>query len=144
MTTLDAHAGHRHRTLSLTGTLSHRWMAAAPVAIVAFLAMWTPTDDGPTLCPFALMTGIACPGCGMSRALAWLVRGDFGTAVTYHPLAPMLAAIALGGTLWWLGRVTRRWSGPPVALINTVLIGFGVLLLAVWGVRMASGTLPPV
>lgn len=144
MTTLGAHAGHRHWTVSLTATLRHRWMAAAPVAVVAFLAMWTPTDNGPTLCPFALMTGIACPGCGMSRALAWLVRGDFGTAVAYHPLAPLLAAIALGGALWWLGKVTRRWRGPAVVLINTVLIGFGVLLLAVWGVRMASGTLPPV
>lgn len=122
----------------------NRWMAAAPVALVAFLAMWTPTDDGPTLCPFALLTGMACPGCGMSRAISWLVRGDIGTSFRYHPLAPFLVTMVVVGAIWALGRMRRGWKRPPIAMVNFGLIGFGVLLIVVWAVRILSGTLPPV
>lgn len=121
-----------------------KWIVAAPVALLALLAMWTPSDDGPTLCPFALVTGIACPGCGMTRALAWLVRGDLITSVRYHPMAPLLAALALVGVIWRLGRTRRGWRPPPPVLTKTVLVGFGVLLLVAWVIRFATGTLPPV
>lgn len=123
---------------------SVRWINAAPLAIVAFLAMWTPSDDGLTVCPFALATGTACPGCGMSRALAWLIRGDLVTSVRYHPLAPLLLAVAVIAFVWRIGRVKMGWGAMPAALINTALIGFGVVLMVVWAIRIASGTLPPV
>lgn len=143
MTTLDAQERHRHWVAAVSSR-SIRWINAAPLAIVAFLAMWTPSDDGLTLCPFALATGTACPGCGMSRALAWLVRGDLVTSVGYHPLAPLLAAMAVIAFVWRIGQVKMGWRAPPAALINTALIGFGVMLMVVWAIRMASGTLPPV
>jgi len=143
VTTLDAQERHRHFVAPVSGR-SIRWINAAPLAIVAFLAMWTPSDDGLTFCPFALATGTACPGCGMSRALAWLVRGDLVTSVRYHPLAPLLAAMAVIAFVWRIGQVKMGWRAPPAALINTALIGFGVMLMVVWAIRMASGTLPPV
>jgi hypothetical protein len=31
-----------------------------------------------------------------------------------------------------------------MAVINITLVGFGVVLIGVWAIRMASGTLPPV
>lgn len=37
-------------------------------------------------CPIQWFTGISCPGCGMSRALFALLRGDFRLAFTFHPL----------------------------------------------------------
>ena len=55
--------------------VSH-WLAMAPGAALGLMTMASPSDDGPTLCPVALLTGVACPGCGMSRAMAWLLRGD--------------------------------------------------------------------
>jgi hypothetical protein len=123
---------------------SSKWIVAGSVSLVALLMMWTPSDDGQTLCPFALATGTACPGCGMTRAMAWLVRGDLVTCVRYHPLAPLLAVIAVIAIVWQIGRATKGWRSPPMALANATMIGFGVLLIAVWATRLASGTLPPV
>ncbi|MET0554333.1 MAG: DUF2752 domain-containing protein [Vicinamibacteria bacterium] len=43
-------------------------------------------------CPFRATTGRPCPGCGMSRALAALVRGDWSAALFLHAFAPLFAA----------------------------------------------------
>jgi Protein of unknown function (DUF2752) len=111
---------------------------------VAFLVFWTPTDEGPTLCPFAVITGHACPGCGMTRALAYLVRGDFDRALVYHPLAPVLAIVAIAGLVAWIGQRRGRWPAISVKTTNVALTIAGVLMLGVWLGRIAAGTLPPV
>ena len=46
-------------------------------------------------CPFRATTGKPCPGCGMSRALAALVRGDWGDAIFLHAFAPLFGAAGL-------------------------------------------------
>lgn len=38
-------------------------------------------------CPIKTITGISCPGCGMSRALLSLATLDWKSVVHYHPLA---------------------------------------------------------
>ena len=37
-------------------------------------------------CPILWLTGVPCPGCGMTRALTHAVRLDFAGAFYYHPL----------------------------------------------------------
>lgn len=121
-----------------------RMIYAAPfVAVVGMLAV-APSDDGPTVCPIALCTGNACPGCGMTRALSWLVRGDLGAAFTYHPLVPLIALQLVGGWIWFVLRRTGRVPPMTPRTLNAVLIVTGVALLAVWLTRLALGTLPPV
>ena len=120
------------------------WLAVAPLAIFALMTMASPSDDGPTLCPVALLTGVACPGCGITRAVAWLVRGDIGTALTYHPLAPLVVALIVVATGWAMGRRVRGWSAPRPGLINGGLIGLAALFVSVWVARLVSGSLPPV
>jgi hypothetical protein len=80
----------------------------------------------------------------MTRALAWLLRGDISRSFGYHPLALPAAIGTIGAVLWYAGRRWRGWDAPPTRLTNSVLISFGVLLVVVWVVRLASGTLPPV
>lgn len=46
-------------------------------------------------CAFRATTGRPCPGCGMSRALAALVRGDWSAALVLHAFAPIFAAAGL-------------------------------------------------
>lgn len=46
-------------------------------------------------CAFRQATGIPCPGCGLSRALALLLRGDFPAALAFHAFAPLVAACGL-------------------------------------------------
>jgi hypothetical protein len=40
-------------------------------------------------CPIFRITGIPCPGCGLSRAVTLLLRGDFKGSLRYHAFAPI-------------------------------------------------------
>ncbi|MGH8928911.1 MAG: DUF2752 domain-containing protein [Acidimicrobiia bacterium] len=131
---------HHRRTLRRWGP----WLGYGPMVLVGLLTLASPSDDGPTICPVALITGVACPGCGMSRAMAWLFRGEFGRSVTYHPLAPLLLILGLVGLIWAIGYRLRGWKAPQPVVITSLGIGLGVALLGVWIVRLTSGTLPPV
>ena len=37
-------------------------------------------------CPIKFITGISCPGCGMSRACLHAIKLDLSTAFNYHPM----------------------------------------------------------
>ncbi len=128
----------------MTRVWRDRLVLAAPIAVLGLLASIGPEGTGVTICPFALITGMACPGCGMTRAASSLLRGHFSTAVGYHPLVPLIAVLAIGGWAWFLLRRSGRVEPIPTRWVNTILIGTGVMLLGVWAARLLSGTLPPV
>jgi Protein of unknown function (DUF2752) len=120
-----------------------RVLVASPlVAATALLAK--PPTGGPTVCPFALVTGMACPGCGMTRAMGYLIRGDLPAAIRYHPLAPLVLLLGLGGWIWFMLRRSGKVGPMPHRVVNLTLISFAVLLVAVWAVRWYLGALPPV
>ena len=56
-----------------------------------------------SLCGFLWLTGRPCPFCGMTRALACLLKGDLALAISFHPLSPLaliaLLVMFLGGPL---------------------------------------------
>ncbi|MBA3361797.1 MAG: DUF2752 domain-containing protein [Acidimicrobiia bacterium] len=111
---------------------------------VGALAVSTASDDGPTLCPFALITGIACPGCGMTRAAGRLLRGDMAGAIDYHPLVLLLLVLAVAGGVWYVGYRRQRWRPLSSQRLNLGLVAVGAAFLSVWLARLASGTLPVV
>ncbi len=125
-------------------TWSDRLILALPFAAVTALAVVAPSDDGPTVCPFALCTGMACPGCGMTRAASYLIRGDLGQALRYHPLVPLTALAVVGGWGWFALRLRGTVRPLSPRTLNVILIGSGVALLAVWLARLLAGTLPSV
>lgn len=59
-------------------------------------------------CPFRLLTGWACPGCGSQRAVHCLLHGDFGGAVRQNAL--MVASLPLLAVL--LCAEARKKSAP--------------------------------
>lgn len=128
----------------MTPALRHKLLLIAPFAAVALLALFTPSDEGPTVCPFALTTGTACPGCGLTRAASYLVKGDLSTAFLYHPLVPLIGMQLLGGWVWYVLRRSGRVKPMSQKVLNTVLIGTTIVFLAVWAIRFAAGSLPPV
>ena len=82
-------------------------------------------------CPFRFLTGISCPGCGMTRALLALLRGDFAAAYYYHPLVFLLPP---AGLLWLLRRRLPRRAGPVLGIAALAL------LLAVYIIRLKDGS----
>ena len=128
----------------MTDTLRDRLFLTAPFLAVALLAVFTPSDDGPTFCPFALCTGSACPGCGMTRAASSLIRGDIGAAVVFHPLVILISIQAIGAWIWYLLRRKGRVKPMSQLTLTLILATTGVALVLVWIVRLVSGSLPAV
>ncbi len=86
-------------------------------------------DDGPG-CPLKATTNIDCPFCGMTRATLAMGRGDLGTALEYHPLAPFVLLFVL--TLLVLvafGRTTTLLSGRRPFLVLGVIAAIWILRL---------------
>jgi hypothetical protein len=78
------------------------WAASGLAAI----ALWRTTitlepERGLGACLVRHLTGVPCPGCGMTRAMLFLARGDWRRAVLFHPLAPMVLAEVLALWLVW-------------------------------------------
>lgn len=60
------------------------------------------------LCPWLLLTGTYCPGCGGLRAVNDLTHGDVTAAASSNLL--FLGTLPLLG-LWWLRSVVDGWRG---------------------------------
>ena len=41
-----------------------------------------------SLCPFKLLTGFPCPGCGITKSLIFLYEGDLAKSFYYHLFGP--------------------------------------------------------
>ena len=85
-------------------------------------------DRGPVICPFRALTGLDCPGCGMTRAVSHVVRGQVGAAVDYNALMVLAVPVALYLYLTWLASLWGRRL-PPLRLgprATAVVIAAGV------------------
>ncbi len=120
--------------------LADRRLSAVLAAAGAAQVALTFAHVGGWPCPFLAVTGLPCPGCGLSRACAAVCRGQWAVAVRLHAFAPvvllaiglMTAAAVLPAAnrqriIRLVSHVERRW---PAA---TVLLG---LLLLYWLVRI--------
>ena len=124
--------------------LGRKSLFAIPFVAAITLATISPSDGSPTICGFANCTGVACPGCGMTRAAGHLLRGNLTEALRYHPLILLVVAELLGAwTIWaahqagWIRWEHRRW-------VDVVIGGTAVLLVVVWIARLVAGTTPPI
>lgn len=82
-------------------------------------------------CPVWRVTGVPCPGCGMSRATVALLRLDFAAALRYHPMVfvlPPVVLYVLFGKKPLLGTKARE---------RALLWGVLALWAGIWIVRLA-------
>jgi hypothetical protein len=138
-----------------------------PLALLAGAALLAPTllrpdGHGPVLCPLRRITGVWCPGCGMTRSFGWLAHGDLHQSLRYHPLAPLLLIEGVIGAAYLLYRRRAHRGDPPwlraagperpfervagperpferVAL-PSLLVGNSLLVLVVWVIRLKLGS----
>lgn len=107
------------------------------------------TDVG---CVVRQVTGLACPGCGMTRAWLAALRLDLAAAVAYHPL---FWVVPLAVALLWAqevcAQVVRRASEKDAPSPRSLRLARGFLrrydaallvlicaLVVLWAVRLAD------
>lgn len=82
------------------------------------LGFWIP-------CPFRALTGLRCPGCGVSALCLELLHGRFVPGYNWGLVLAAPAIALLAGRRWW-GCPRRRWED----VLTWVILGF----LLAWGV----------
>jgi hypothetical protein len=61
-------------------------------------------------CGFRLLTGLPCPGCGLTTAFAHAVRGDWLLAASANPFGLILFAVACASLPLGVTGALRGWS----------------------------------
>ena len=82
-------------------------------------------------CIFKKLSGLSCPGCGMTRAWLSFLKGDIGKAFYYHPLFWMMIVIPA------ITLIRKRISD---SLFKGILICCIVLLMVCYLIRLFGGS----
>ena len=99
--------------------------ASAVIIGLTLLYFFNPATNGwYPRCPFFVLTGWKCPGCGTLRALHLLSHGEFAAALKMNPLT--VVSVPLVCALLAFPRLARNlW----------VAVGLFVLVVAFWFAR---------
>lgn len=114
-----------------------RWgLAAVAAAGCTYVAVVDPnTSSFYPQCPFRALTGLDCPGCGITRALHSALHGDILGAANHNLLVVTLAVLAV---LWVaISWVRRRVGASPLQLRSSraAVLALGAVVLAFWVLR---------
>jgi hypothetical protein len=112
---------------------------------VALLILW-----GAVPCAFARMTGHPCPGCGSTRAVYALARGDLVELLHANPLGPLMALLV---AVFGAHVVSVVWRDGSTAAVSdsrlgrllvraTLVVALGQV--ALWGARFFGALGGPV
>ena len=85
-------------------------------------------DDGPVLCPWRLITGYPCPGCGGIRAMGAICTGQFEQAWLLNPIAFLVCFVIFA----WAFRITPliEFSRKALTLFRSQSLSLQVVILS--------------
>lgn len=81
-----------------------------------------------SLCPIKALTGLNCPGCGITRMFVALFHGDIYQAFRYNPLVfielPIIAILIL---LYRFNKKSRKVVNILFIVLLVITVVYGVL-----------------
>lgn len=88
------------------------------VLVLVLSSVMTPSDSVltlfgwpvPPLCVWKNLTGLDCPGCGLTRSFTWMGHGDVVAAFARHRVGPLLylgVALQLPLRVWRIHRTLK-------------------------------------
>lgn len=106
---------------------------------VAFLLSPEHIEDGPVLCPFRALTGLPCPGCGLTRSWVYAAHGWWQESFAANAFGLLVVAAVLVLAIVVVARRLRRVAPPDLdrVLKHPVALGIGVVWLGYAVVRLA-------
>ena len=103
------------------------------LAGAAYLFVFEPGKTGffPA-CPFRMLTGFTCPGCGTTRALHHILHGHFADAFMLNPLLLLAIPFLLFALLRYSVIVMRGGVPRPNALPAPAIYAIFVVIVSFW------------
>ncbi len=96
------------------------------VLLLAYIVFFTLFGRG-IPCVIRTVTGLKCPGCGMSRALSAMLTGHFKTAAEYNILSvtllPLLGVFFMIKAVRFVITGSKELSVPDVIFLGLCFIG---------------------
>ena len=90
-------------------TTGRRLLLLVPAAILAAATLLPAGWESPVpLCLVKGLTGLDCPGCGMTRAFLLLGHGRFADALAAHPASVPAYVIVAGFAVTGIARIVRN------------------------------------
>ncbi|MDN5717314.1 MAG: DUF2752 domain-containing protein [Janibacter sp.] len=136
------------RRVHLTRGLSIGQRAVVPVlALISLVGLiiarvWPVQSvvSGDATCIMRILTGLPCPGCGMTRSWVHMAHGDVLTAFEYNVFGPLAMAAAAGLVIYTVVALVRR--RPTERLFDQLNPKFLMVAMGLWlgysVVRMVS------
>lgn len=117
--------------------------------VIATLLPTGGIEDGPVLCPFRALTGLPCPGCGLTRSWVYLMHGDVGSSLASNWFGPVLilAIIALAVVSVRTRLSGRRTADLDKLVRSPIILGSFALFVTYGAVRLIltmTGAIPPI
>ena len=124
---------------SRNGTVARLAPIAAGGAIGAagvYVALADPARAGSRfpICSFHQLTGLWCPGCGLTRGMHELLTGNVVGALGLNLFVPIVVVAIVGGWWIWLRRSLGHPSPQWLAAIPRWLPQVAVALVVAYGV----------
>ncbi len=110
------------------------WATSLPALLAASFFYYPYAFTGPVLCPMALVLGLPCPGCGLTRAFGLMTHGHFAEAAAFHELAPAMLGYLV---FLWVYKIWESARGTPPRLPTARIGAVAALVVAgFWIVRL--------
>lgn len=83
-------------------------------------------------CPFRLITGLSCPGCGIQRAIYSLLHGHFFEAIHYNYYLLYSGPYAMLFVVEWLLPENNYRSNLKSVIENKYVVNFYIVSFILW------------
>ncbi len=131
----------KHINLQPVCSRTNSWIVFFIITIILMgMHFWQPPEHNLFItCYFKKITGLPCPGCGITRSLCAIAKGNFIHSLKFHPLGLLSFTIILG--IWLKAIVELMFKRTLVLSINqkikTIILYVFIYLTGIfWVVRI--------
>lgn len=83
-------------------------------------------------CPFKIITGLSCPGCGIQRAAHAIMHGKFVEGISYNYYLIYSGPYAAAFVLEWIMPIGKAREKLSNVIENRYMVNFYILSFIVW------------